>query len=135
MKTISINKNGYIIKNNKPVEGDVLRLMGNSIALEKDTTLGSFFMMLEKYPQFLVISEVLPSLLQIATTEYVAEFKADEIDRLVFHKTIEIKGFPGEPSLNFYNSLKGICNKKYTNLKFFHLETLLDHQLVLGNLR
>ena len=134
MEIISINKTGGIIKNNKPATGDVLRLLGNTIYLDDDITLGSFFMMLEKYPVFLVISEVLPALLQIASTATDSASKADKIDRLVFYKTIDIKGFPGKPSLTFYNSLKGVYNETYMDLKFFHLETLLEHQLVLGNL-
>ncbi|MCK5097700.1 MAG: hypothetical protein KAR45_06325, partial [Desulfobacteraceae bacterium] len=61
--------------------------------------------------------------------------KTEELESLLFYKTIEIKGFPGNPSLNFYNTIKGIFNKKTMDLKFFHLETLLDHTFKLGKLK
>lgn len=134
METILIHKKGDITKKGKPVTGSILTLLGNSIKIEDNATLGSFFMMVKKYPDLLVISDVLESLVQIALKEETLGFKTPELNALIFYKTIEIKGFPGVPTLNFYNSLKGVMDKKLIALKFFHLENLLDHNLKLGDL-
>jgi len=113
----------------------VLKLLGTSIELDEKFTLGSFFMMLETYPDLKNISEILEPLLEIVSKNAGSEAKTKELHSLLFYKTIEIKGFPGNPSLNFYNSLKGIYNKTAKDLKFFHLETLLDLKLNLGKLK
>ncbi|MFH2058322.1 MAG: hypothetical protein ABIJ59_05425 [Pseudomonadota bacterium] len=134
MENILIHKNGGITKKGKPITGSVLTLLGNSIKIEDNATLGSFFMMVKKYPDLFVISDILESLAQIALKEETSGFKTPEIHALIFYKTIEIKGFPGTPSLNLYNSLKGVMNEKLIALKFFHLENLLDHNLKLGDL-
>ena len=134
MESITLNSSGTLIKNRKPAEGNVIKYLGHSILFDKDVTLGSVFMMLEKYPDFQNLSEILPTLFQMAADAYGPGFKSDEIDHLVFYKTIESRGFPGKPSLTLYNSLKGSARNTVVDLKFFHLETLLDHQLKLGNL-
>lgn len=134
METIHLEKNGTLVKNDKKIVPPIYKYLGNTAVLNPDATLGSFFMMLEKYPDFFNISDMLKPLFEIAAESYAPGFKTDEIDHLVFYKTIEIKGFPGKPSLTLYNSLKGSINNTVVDLKFFHLETLLDHQLKLGNL-
>ena len=116
------------------ITGSVLKLLGNHINIDERFTLGSFFMMVDQYPDLKNISEILEGLLEIFSKKGSPGFKTEEIESLVFYKTIEIKGFPGSPSLNFYNTLKGVLNKKTKDLKFFHLETLLDHKLKLGKL-
>lgn len=134
METILIHKNGTLSKQGKRVTDSVLKLMGNSICFEDGLTLGSVFKMLNTYPDLLNLSDVLESLLQIAQNNPAPGYKTDELDSLVFYKTIEIKGFPGKPSLNLYNSLKGVSAKGRVDLKFYHIEALLDHTLKLGHL-
>ena len=57
------------------------------------------------------------------------------LDRLVFFKTIAMKGFPGDPALEIYNSLKGVKGSEILGLKFFQMESLLEHKLLLGELK
>jgi hypothetical protein len=45
-----------------------------------------------------------------------------------------MKGFPGTPRVEIYNSLKGIQDEKKMLLKFFSVETLVNHELTLGKL-
>ena len=128
-------KVGDIFKKDVPLKGSVLSVLGNPVTLEEGVTLGSIFLMLEKYPDLLNLNDVLESLLKLAKESMgTTGFKTEEIESLCFFKTIEVKGFPGEPSLNFYNSLKGVKEGSLTDLKFFHPETLLDHILILGHL-
>ncbi|MCP3873430.1 MAG: hypothetical protein GY699_09790 [Desulfobacteraceae bacterium] len=134
MEKILLLKNGFITKNGKNITRSVLKLLGNTIEVDDGFTLGSFFLMVERYPDLENISEILESLLEIVSKNISSGFKTQELNSLLFYKTIEIKGFPGTPSLNFYNTLKGVFNKKILDLKFFHLEDLLDHKLKLGKL-
>ena len=135
MEKIFINKNGGITKKDKKITTSVLKLLGNTIEIDKNVTLGSFFMMIKQYPDLKNISEIIEPLLEIVAKAGNTAIKSDELDSLLFYKTIEIKGFPGSPSLTFYNTLKGIIDKKTKDLKFYHLETLLDHKLKLGKIK
>ena len=132
MEKILINKNGGITKKDKKITTSVLKLLGTTIEVDKGVTLGSFFMMVKLYPDLKNISEIVEPLLEIVAKADSPSIKNNELDSLLFYKTIEIKGFPGTPSLTLYNTLKGITDKKAKDLKFFHLETLLDHKLKLG---
>ena len=135
MEKIFINQYGIITKKGKKINTTVLKLIGNSIEIDENFTLGSFFMMISLYPELKNISEILEPLLEIVSKNCTSGFKTKELDALLFYKTIEIKGFPGTPSLNLYTTLKGVTDKKTVNLEFFHLEDLLDHRLTLGKLK
>ncbi len=135
MEKVFINKKGEIIKQANIVNGSVLKLIGNSIELDERFTLGSFFMMVKQYPDLINISEIIEPLLEIVAKTGSIAIKSDELDSLLFYKTIEIKGYPGSPSLTFYNTLKGLFDKETKDLKFYHLETLLNHKLELGKLK
>ncbi len=134
MDRIFINPYGHILKKGQKESSPVLKFLGNTIELDKTFTLRSFFLMLNLYPELKQISDILEPLIKIATGHDGQGAKTDEIEALVFYKTIEIQGFPGKPKLNSYTSLKGVMNQTAKNLKFFHLETLMDHTLTLGKL-
>ena len=135
MEKIFIDSSGQISENGKKHTGSVLRLLGKPVELASDFTLRSFFLMISLYPELKGLSEILESLLEIISKHEALSFKDDSIESLEFFKTIEIQGFPGKPKLTVYNSLKGISDKELKDLKFFHLETLLDHKLSLGLLK
>ncbi|MFH2091595.1 MAG: hypothetical protein ABIJ31_04455 [Pseudomonadota bacterium] len=135
MEMILIHADGKITKNNRDITSCVLELLGNHIRLVPEFTLASFFMMIQKYPDLKKTSNVLPSLLDIVLKHDALSPKTSELDSLLFHKIIEIRGFPGSPSLNIYNTLKGVCNKEDKELKFFHVETLLGHTFKLGKIK
>jgi len=134
LEKIFIDPYGHILKKGKQQTGPVLKLLGKPIELDKAFTLRSFFLMLDQYPELKQISEILEPLIKIVTGNDGLGAKTDEIESLVFYKTIEIQGFPGKPKLNSYNSLKGVMNKTARDLKFLHPETLMDHTLTLGKL-
>ncbi|MBU1340201.1 MAG: hypothetical protein KKE44_00525 [Proteobacteria bacterium] len=134
MEQIFIHTSGVIEKNSKKIKTSVLKLLGNRIELDENFTLSSFFMMVRRYPDLKNISDILEPLLEIVLKNDGSGGKTKEIQSLLFYKTIEIKAFPGNPDLTFYNSLKGRINSTTKDLKFFHVETLLDHTLTLGKL-
>ncbi|MBT3177760.1 MAG: hypothetical protein HOG03_11020 [Desulfobacula sp.] len=135
MEKIFLHKNGVITKKGKKTITSVLKLLGNTIEIDEIFTLGSFFAMVKKYPDLKNISEILEPLLEIILKNRGSEFKTEELESLLFYKIIEIKGFPGSPNLNFYTNLKGVVGKEILDLKFFHLENLLDLKLKLGKLK
>jgi len=134
MEKIVLHENGSITKKDKKIISSVLRLLGNHIEMDEEFTLGSFFMMINQYPDLKDISEILEGLLGIVKANNETWVKTPKLQSLLFYKTIEIKGFPGSPSLNFYNTLKGVYEKKIQDLKFFHVEALLGHKVKLGKL-
>jgi len=135
MEKILIHPTGSITKKNKKLKTSVLKVLGNCIELDEKFTLGSFLKMVNLYPDLKNISDILDPLLEIMAKNNGSGMKTCELSGLIFYKTIEIKGFQGNPSLNLYTSLKGICNNLDKDLKFFHLEALLDHKLTLGKLK
>ncbi len=135
MENILIHKTGVITKKEKRITGSVLKILSNSIEIDNQFTLGSFFLMIEKYPELTTLNDILAALLDIALNKYTPGYKAEELESLQFCKTIEVTGFPGKPSLTFYNTLKGVNDEECIDLKFFHLESLLGHRLTLGKLK
>jgi hypothetical protein len=135
MEKIFIDSYGNLLKKGVKQTGPALKLLGNPIELDKAFTLRSFLLMIRRYPELKNLSEILDSLLEIISENDSVGDKFNDIESLVFYKTIEIQGFPGKPKLTVYNSLKGVIQKKTKDLKFFHPEALLDHTLTLGKLK
>jgi hypothetical protein len=134
MEKVSLTKEGIILKRDKPVTGNVFSLLSHTIELAPGFTLASFFTLVSHYPELIKLSELLDTYLTMATTG--TQFpKTREIEGLVFFKTIAMKGFPGKPGIRIYNSLKGVKENQTKALKFFQMESLLDHELNLGDLK
>lgn len=131
MENIFLKNDGTIEENGKSVNR-VIRCLGKYVEFESGYKLISFFKMLKNYPELIEINEVLSSLINIVDEKNLSVNA--ELDRLVFYKTVEMKGFPGKPGINIYSSLKGEKGLNVKDLKFFHLETLLDCELKLGDL-
>ena len=134
MESITLMPDGLIYKKDKKMAADILPLLSNTVSLGKKVTLGSFFRMVEKYPDLVRLSDYLEPLANIAAAAGESAYAAEDIQNLVFYKTIAMKGFPGNPRVEIYNSLKGIQDGKKILLKFFSVETLVRHELTLGKL-
>lgn len=135
MEKIILTQKGFILKKGKPVDNNVFSFLSHIIKLEQGFTLSSFFAMVSQYPELIKLSQFLDTYLTMASASNGKFPKTREIDRLVFFKTISMKGFPGKPGIQIYNSLKGIKEDQTKALKFFQMESLLDHQLILGDLK
>ena len=59
----------------------------------------------------------------------------EDFDYIGFDKTVEMIGYPGEPRLEIYSSLKGEGGEKSCEIRNYELEQLLDMPLRLGKLR
>jgi len=135
MEKINLHRNGTLRQKGNPVNQKPLFFLGHSITFDDDVTLASVFHMLRFHPCLKEISPLLNTYLDMIPDTDPTSIRSNEIDGLVFFKTIEIVGFPGDPAIQIFNSLKGRTKKGMKDLKFFHLESLLDHQLQLGQLR
>lgn len=131
MEKIVLKKDGRIFSGKKEIVS-VIRFLGRYVELEDGYRLNSFFKLLDLYKELVEIHEVLDSLIEIVGKQNMVV--NEELDSLLFYKTVEMKGFPGKPSINIYSSLKGVKAPEIKDLKFFHLETLLDCELKLGDL-
>lgn len=137
MESIRLTPDGRILEREKEIPGSGLEVLSRTIDLAPGFTLSSFFALLRNYPDLVRLSEYLDPLLKMAAAVAPADvqnFKTQDIQGLVFYKTIAMKGFPGTPRVEIYNSLKGIRDTEKTVLKFFQVESLLAHSLVLGEL-
>lgn len=123
------------MKRDQPPSGDPLSWLSQLVALEQGFTLASFFSMIKFYPIFFQLSPVLEPLVDMAEAAGSGFPKAEDIDGLVFYKTVAMKGFPGRPGIEIYNTLKGVKGEKILGLKFFQVQSLLEHEVCLGELK
>ncbi len=145
MERILIKASGQMQKKGKDLFPPAFRYLSDTIELDPDFTLRSFFKLLKKYPELIQLSDLLKPLLSMAYQSGAYQsgasesednlLKTDEIDHLVFYKTISMKGFPGEPGIDIYNSLKGTRNNKDIGLKHYQMDSLLGHTMIIGKLK
>ncbi len=135
MEKILLTCDGRILKRGKRFAGNPLGLLSHLVELEEGYRLSSFFAMIRTHTVYIQMSELLEALLTMADDAGKGYPKAVEIDGLVFYKTIAMKGFPGKPGVEIYNSLKGVKGEKILGLKFFQMAGLLEHDLRLGELK
>ena len=135
MENVMLTKDGRIMKRGNPATENPLALLSNLVELEPGYRLCSFFAMVKTHDVFIRLSALLAPLLAMAEAAGPGYPKAGEIDGLVFYKTIAMKGFPGKPGVEIYNSLKGVKADEVLGLKFFQMESLLEHSLCLGALK
>jgi len=135
MEKLMLTKKGEIMKRGKPLSGNPLGVLSHLVELEQGFTLSSFFAMMRNNEILIQLSELLTPLLEMADGAELSFPKAREIAHLVFYKTIAMKGFPGKPGIEIYNSLTGVKGDEILGLKFFQMESLLEHELLLGELK
>ena len=135
MYQITLKNDGTILENNEPVKEEVLMFLGYRVELEAGYTLRGFFRMFEKYAMLAKLNAFLADCLQRYRACPADQCVGSGIEYLQFYKTVEMIGFPGQPRLEIYNTLCGVCGADTCEIKSFHLESLLDMPLTLGNLK
>jgi hypothetical protein len=135
MNTIRLQSDGAIIDDCKPVETDPLRFLSYKVELTEDFTLRSFFRMIMRYPLLVKLNTFFPSYLEQYRACPESNCVSAGFDFLEFRKTVEMIGYPGEPRLELYHSLKGVCGMEIDEIKSSRLERLLDLPLKLGKLK
>jgi hypothetical protein len=135
MNTVSLKSNGTLFCDGKPVVDEPLMCLGMRIVLDEGVRLRSVFRMIESYPLLARLNAFLPTYLEQYRQMPSDGCICDDFDCLVFSKTVEMIGYPGEPRLEIYSSLKGEGGDTPCEIRNYELEHLLDMPLQLGKLR
>ncbi len=135
MNSIRLQSDGVIIDSRKPVATDPLSYLSFRVELAEDFTLRSFFRMIASYPQLVKLNAFFPSYLEQYRACPEGNCVGAGFDFLEFGKTVEMIGYPGEPRLDIYHSLRGVCGTAAGEIRSSRLEQLLDLPLRLGKLK
>ena len=134
MESITLKKDGSIIRDGKTLNSVVLNLLSSQITLDEGFSLRSFFEMLGKYSLFSELSAFFP----MYTEQYhdcpKQGCNAGFFDYLEFGKTVEMIGVP-DKRLEIYNSLVGLQDSETSEVRYMQLDSLLDVPLKLGKLK
>lgn len=114
---------------------DPLSCLGFGLTLSPNAQLRHFFKMLDNYPIFVRLSSFIPDLLSQYHQCPASYCCCDDFGVLEFSKTIEMVGFPGEPRVESYTSLKGKQEDRRLAVRDYPLSQIIDLQLCLGKLK
>ncbi len=135
MNTVTLKTNGTLFTNGKLVDAEPLCCLGLKIELDPRVSVRSLFAMLERYPLLTRLNAFFPTYLEQYREAPADGCRCDDFDYIEFYKTVEMVGFPGEPRLEIYSSLKGIGESEPREIRNYELEQLLDMPLKLGRLK
>ena len=135
MNRVILQDNGGIRADPPSSKGVPLVYLSFGIELPQTYSLRSFFRMIEKNPALIDLNAFFPDFLDQYRSCPEKNCNLGEYDHLEFSKTVEMIGFPGEPRLEIYHSLRGVCRLEALELRSSHLEGLLDVPLRLGKLK
>lgn len=135
MNTITLTQDGAIQCNGVPLSSSPVKYLNHQVELGDAFTLRSYFKMLERYPLLSEINDFYPVL-----REQIAKCPEDgctwpDFECLIFTKTVEIIGFPHEPRLEIFSTLRGAQNGGEGEIRSLMLENILDMPIRLGKLK
>lgn len=135
MNTIAIEPEGKLLdEKGKPID-EPLRYLSFQVRLRDGVTLRSFFRMVSRHPILAQLNNFFPMHLEQYGKCPDAGCTGSGYDRLEFGKTVEMIGYPGEPKLEIYHSLKGVVGSETEEIRSSQLDGLLDLPLTLGKLK
>ena len=135
MNTIVLQPDGKLLdEKGKPIS-EPLRFLSFQIQLQDGTSLRSFFRMITRHPILAQLSTFFPSFIEQYNKCPDADCIASGYDHLEFGKTVEMIGYPGQPKLEIYHSLKGATGSETEEIRSSQLEGLLDLPMKLGKLK
>lgn len=135
MNTIALLPDGRLAHHERIVEGDPLSYLGFQVAVEPECCLRSFFRMLESHAVLARLNPFSLSFMDSYRTSPGSGCRIGGVQRLELSRTVEMIGFPGDPSMQIFVSLEGRCGTETCDIKPFWLEQLLDLPLQLGRLK
>jgi hypothetical protein len=135
MNTVTLKSNGSLFTDGKPVDAEPLSCLGFKVTLEDGVMVRSLFAMLERYPLLTRLNAFFPTYLEQYRGAPASGCQCDDFDHIELNKTVEMVGYPGEPRVEIYSSLKGVCELKSREIRNYELEQLLDMPLKLGRLK
>ncbi|MFV0423118.1 hypothetical protein [Oleidesulfovibrio sp.] len=137
MNNVALLPTGYLESQDAPVSNDPLALLGMVVSLEQGVTLRSFMQMLRLYPDFARLSPFFAQALAETQKQPSANCITDAFTVLQLAKLIELTGFPGNPAVQSYTTLRGTSEHggQEHELRFISLGELLDMPLALGGVK
>lgn len=135
MNSVILQQNGDIVADHTNDPGEPLVYLSYGVELASRYTLRSFFRMIDAYPLLARLNPFFPGHLEQFHACPPDNCNLGEYDALEFSKTVEMIGFPGDPRLEIYHSLKGISGGEALEIRSSRLEGLLDVPLRLGKLK
>jgi hypothetical protein len=134
MNQITLKADGPILADNK-IAVDPLMFLSFQVDLDENYTLRSYFLLLHKYPLLTKLNVFFPACLQEYRRCPANGCAFDDKACLELSKAIEMIGYPGDPRLEIYSSLKCNCGSEIMPIRDFKLTHVLDLPLRLGNLK
>lgn len=135
MNVITLEPAGRLHHNQTDIAGDPLMYLNHAVALGDGVTLRDYFRLLEQHDIFSRINSFYPSSLKQYAGCPPDGCTSEDFNHLEFGKSIEMIGFPGQPRLEIYTSLKAITDGERNEIRDFPLACLLDMPVRLGSLR
>lgn len=135
MNTIHLQPDGTLADDRHGKVLEALPYLSCRVELTAAFTLRSFFRMITQFPLLEQLSTFFPYYLEQYGQCPENNCIAAGFDCLEFSKTVEMIGFPGQPRLEIYHSLKGVTGAETSELKSSRLEGLLDLRVKLGKLK
>lgn len=128
------------------VPKDILGCLSSRVQLEKGFSLRSVFMLVARYPELKRLSPFISIAEQDAAICPQHGCVTPDFTELVFAKTVELTGAPGEPIMNVFTTFRGVLPLEDPSrhegqpplcgeLRFHRLNALLDMPIRLGRLR
>lgn len=137
MERVYLEDAGWLKRAGELTVEDPLGALSHALALGPAVSLRSYFRMIQRYPLLTRTSPFFRDLLDQYAKLPKEGCRHPDCERLVFSKTVEMIGFPGDPKLEIYLSLTGARadGDAPVDLKHVPLGRLLDMPLFLGRLR
>jgi hypothetical protein len=150
MDMVTLTKDGRLQSNSRetdnspsrPIqaEPDILSCLGSRVQLEEDFSLRSFFTLLARYTELRRMSQFFAAAEAEARRCPPEGCTTPDFTELVFAKTVELTGAPGEPVMNVFTTFRGMLPEVGTGprcgeIRFHSLNMLLDMPIRLGRLR
>jgi hypothetical protein len=135
MNTVRLEVDGSLFFEGQVIMDNILSHLGDRVALADGCTLRSYFRMLESHSTLARINRFLPAHLEQFRGCPQTGCTAAGYDHLLFAKTVEMIGFPGNPRLEIYTSLRGRSGGEELEIRSSRLNGMLDLPLQLGRLK
>ncbi|MBL3583212.1 hypothetical protein [Oleidesulfovibrio alaskensis] len=137
MHTVSISTTGHLQPHQGGAAQDPLGWLGSVVRLEEGVTLRSVMQMLQRYPDLARISPFLQTALAEVRNAPQNGCRTPAFGLLQLTRTIELTGFPGNPAVQTFTTLRGTDGHGATEheLRFIPLDRLLDMPLTLGGVK
>ncbi|MFH1983388.1 MAG: hypothetical protein ABIL58_16205 [Pseudomonadota bacterium] len=135
MNAVQIQPDGWLHQHQKAITGDPLTYLNHAVTCTDAVAFRDYFRLLERYDVFTRINSFYPSTRKQYNDCPASGCTSADFNYLEFGKSIEMIGFPGEPRLEIYTSLKAVTDTERTGIGAFPLACMLDMPIRLGALR